>query len=47
MADRKCAHQGCNCAGDAVRADGFCSDACKKGQMQSGRCACGDSACKK
>jgi hypothetical protein len=46
MAEKKCAHQGCNCSGSHVRPDGYCSDACKQGKEQGGRCACGDSACK-
>ncbi len=41
----KCKNAGCNCNGNDVKADGYCSDKCR--QSGSGACNCGHAACKK
>jgi hypothetical protein len=41
----KCKHEECRCTGAEVREDGYCSDACREGKMDGGRCACGHPHC--
>ena len=41
----KCKHSGCNCSGNDVKADGYCSDKCRQ-SSGSGKCDCGHAACK-
>lgn len=45
MAETKCGHQACHCKGSEVRADGYCSDACKPGGMKAEKCGCGHPGC--
>ena len=44
--EKKCRHEECHCTGDDVRSDGFCSDSCKQGRMEGGKCACGHPDCR-
>jgi hypothetical protein len=46
MQTAKCNHQSCNCSGNEVRSDGYCSDACKSGNT-AGSCDCGHPSCSK
>lgn len=41
----KCKHGACHCSGNDVKADGYCSDACKQGKMSAGKCGCGHPDC--
>jgi hypothetical protein len=46
MNDKKCQHQQCHCTGNEIRSDGYCSDACRDGKSEDGKCACGHPACR-
>ena len=46
MEDKKCQQKACHCSGTEVRADGYCSDSCKKGTMGGGKCSCAHAKCK-
>jgi len=45
MNDSKCKHDACRCKSDELQSDVHCSDACRNGQMENGRCACGHPDC--
>jgi len=40
----KCKHAACKCK--EAKADGYCSDSCKQGKMQGGKCGCGHPSCR-
>ena len=47
MDQPKCGHEACHCNGTDVKADGYCSPACREGQAGTdGRCACGHPDCR-
>lgn len=46
MNDQKCKHGGCHCKGSEVGANGYCSDACSRGEMKEGKCSCGHPDCR-
>lgn len=46
MAAQKCKHNACHCSGREIRNDGYCSDSCKQGKMQGGKCGCGHPHCR-
>lgn len=42
----QCAHEGCTCNGEIVGENGFCCDACSKGEVdEEGNCVCGHEQC--
>lgn len=46
MNEQNCKHEACRCHGAEVRSDGYCSDSCREGRMENGRCACGHPDCR-
>lgn len=42
----KCKHEACHCTGKEVQPDGHCSESCRRGEMENGRCACGHPDCR-
>ena len=47
MENTECACESCNCSGNEVRADGYCSDSCSGGNEAAGHCACNHAGCGK
>ena len=47
MKNATCKHESCNCNGEEVRNDGYCSDSCSRGDETKGGCACGHPSCGK
>jgi hypothetical protein len=47
MQTKKCNHESCNCAGNEIRSDGYCSDSCKGSAENGGGCNCGHPSCSK
>jgi hypothetical protein len=45
MDEQNCKHEACHCNGADVGNNGFCSDACQRGEMAAGKCACGHADC--
>jgi len=42
-----CKHEKCQCHGEHVQQDGYCSDTCRQGKTSSnGACECGHPDCR-